>query len=279
MGLWRTEWMGAGTPPPSEEELTVAFTAVARLFGPEAVTVRLPDPGGGEAVDGASGSGPNPALGRRGVRAALARPESVRPFVRALLRAAAGAPNLRLLVPMVGMAAELRGVRAELAGQAALLAAQGVAVRPPVLGAMLEVPAAVLSVARLAAAADFFSLGTNDLGQYTLAADRGAAATAYLLDGMHPAVLRLVATAVAAAGRARREIGVCGEAAGEPWAIPLLIGVGVRSLSVAPPRVASVRALLARIDPKAAQALARAALRLEDGGAVRRRAEAFLARL
>jgi len=134
---------------------------------------------------------------------------------------------------------------------------------------MVEVPAAALSAARLAERVDFFSLGTNDLSQYTLAADRGNAEVAALADAFHPATLRLIAATVRAARARGRWVGVCGELAGQVEAVPLLIGLGVRELSVAVPAVARIKEAVRTADSGACVRLARRALRLTDGAAVR----------
>jgi phosphocarrier protein FPr len=138
------------------------------------------------------------------------------------------------------------------------------------VGIMIEVPAAAVGADVLAREVDFFSLGTNDLTQYLFAADRTNPELASLADSLHPALLRLIDQVVKSARRSHRWVGVCGEMASDLWAVPLLVGLGVDELSVHPPAVAKVKALVRRLDAAECARVARAALKLDSGGAVRR---------
>ncbi len=214
---------------------------------------------------------PNPALGMRGMRLWHSHPELLETQLRALLRVEPLA-SLRIMLPMVTEAAELREVRRRLEALAAEL---GLAERPR-LGAMIEVPSAALCADGLAGEADFLSIGTNDLTQYTLAMDREDPTLSARADVLHPAVLRLIRTTVeGAAGRC--PVGVCGAAAGDPLAAPLLVALGVDELSVEPARVPAVKAALRRLDAGALAARLPELLDLGEAAAVRERLAALLA--
>jgi phosphocarrier protein len=204
----------------------------------------------------------NPALGIRGVRVSLREPEVLATQLRAILRA--GAEQLRIMVPMVASAHEITAVRALLADAAAELG------RPaPPLGVMVETPAAAASVDLLAPHADFISIGTNDLAQYALAMDRGNPALAAEVDALHPAVLRLIRLAVEAAETASLPVSVCGGLASDPAAVPVLIGLGVRSLSVAPARIPAIKALVRSLELAACRDLAARACAAASAAEVR----------
>jgi phosphoenolpyruvate-protein kinase (PTS system EI component) len=166
---------------------------------------------------------------------------------------------------MIASLAELRAVRTMLDEERRALAVPA-AVE---LGAMIEVPSAALLAEQLAREADFFSIGTNDLAQYTLAMDRGNPGTASALDSLHPAVLRLISTTVAGARAHGRPVSVCGGAAADPQAVPLLLGLGIRALSVAPAAVPEIKALIRTLSLSTCSDLATAALSLDSGDAVR----------
>jgi phosphoenolpyruvate-protein kinase (PTS system EI component) len=174
------------------------------------------------------------------------------------------------MFPMVSEAGELREALGLLEEARESLAAEGRGAGEVEVGAMIEVPAAALAAAALAAQVDFLSIGTNDLVQYTMAAERGNAGVARLSDPVHPAVLRLIAAVAEAGSRHACRVAVCGEAGSDPGAVPLLIGLGVGELSVAPTRVPLVKQAVREIETEAARALARRALDLEDAAAVRK---------
>jgi len=221
------------------------------------VTIRVLDWGGEKDMEAlAEGvvpahAGANPALGLRGLRMLLKRPELLEVQFAAVLRvASAGADgNVRLLLPMVTVPEEVRQAREIYERVARRLRRRGERLpeKLPPLGVMIETPGAALAADAIALEADFFAIGTNDLAMYTLAVDRGEAEVAHLYDPLHPAVLRLVQFATEAALRLRMPVSICGEMAGNPLLTPLLLGLGVRTFSMnasAIPRVKqAVRAL------------------------------------
>jgi phosphoenolpyruvate-protein kinase (PTS system EI component) len=213
----------------------------------------------------------NPFLGVRGIRLTLERREVLATQLRAILRVAAEHP-VKTMLPMVATLAEVRAAREVLAEARA---ATGIDT-PMEMGIMVEVPAAALTAAHLAEHVDFFSLGTNDLTQYTMAAERGDERLAGLLAGPQPAVLRLVRATVEAATAHGRWVGVCGELAGDPAAAVLLAGLGVTELSMAPGLIPEAKAALRAVDLPAARAAAEAALDVEDADAARELALSLL---
>jgi phosphocarrier protein FPr len=213
----------------------------------------------------------NPFLGLRGVRLSLYAPELLDTQLRAVLRVAADHP-LRLMFPMVATADE---VDAALAAVSRARGQTGVDA-PLEVGIMVEVPSAALRAAQLAERLDFFSLGTNDLTQYTMAAERGNEHLASLLTGPQPAVLRLVKATVDGAREHGRWVGVCGELAGDPAAAVLLVGLGVRELSMAPPLIAEVKEALRTVSLADAEAVAERALDARDAAEARRLAVELL---
>ncbi|EQM65768.1 phosphoenolpyruvate--protein phosphotransferase [Pseudomonas tohonis] len=211
----------------------------------------------------------NPFLGLRGVRLTLQRPKVMETQLRALLRAADGRP-LRIMFPMVGSVAEWRQPR-----DMALRLAEEIPQADLQLGIMVEVPSAALLAPVLAREVDFFSIGTNDLTQYALAIDRGHPTLSAQADGLHPAVLQLIELTVRAAHARGKWVGVCGELAADPLAVPLLVGLGVDELSVAARSVPEVKARIRELSLADAQELAGVALAAESAEAVRALAEKF----
>ncbi len=205
----------------------------------------------------------NPFLGVRGIRLSLQRPEILETQLRALLAAAEGRP-LRIMFPMVGAIEEWRAAR-----DLALRLREEIPLADLQLGIMVEVPSAALLAPVLALEVDFFSIGTNDLTQYTLAIDRDHPTLSAQADGLHPAVLRLIGMTVEAAHAHGKWVGVCGELACDMLAVPLLVGLGVDELSVSPRSIALVKARVRELDFRHSQALARQALALDSGAAVR----------
>ncbi|HSL11655.1 MAG TPA: phosphoenolpyruvate--protein phosphotransferase, partial [Actinomycetota bacterium] len=266
IGLFRTEFLFMGRETmPDEEEQEAAYRAAAEALDGRPLLVRTLDAGADKPLRWL-GQSPetNPFLGVRGVRLGLARPDVLSPQLRALARVAAH-HRVRVMFPMVATVAELRAARGALED-----ARRAVAPDASIeVGVMIEVPSAALTAAHLADDVDFFSVGTNDLTQYTLAADRGNEHVAALHDALHPAVLRLVALAAEAASRTGTWIGVCGELAGDATATRLLLGMGVTELSMGSPAIATVKEAVRAVDLADARGLARRALGLPDGGAVR----------
>jgi phosphocarrier protein FPr len=266
-GLVRTEFLFLGRDSaPTVAEQEAAYRAVASRFGGRRVVIRTFDVGGDKPlpyVDMAAEA--NPFLGLRGIRLALARPDLLRDQLLAICRVAAEEP-VSVMFPMVSQVDELREARVIL-GEAARLAG-GPLPDGLEVGAMIEVPAAALKAAALVPFVDFLSIGTNDLTQYVLAAERGNESVSAIADPLDPAVLRLVdAVCQAAAGRVR--VAVCGEVASDLAAVPVLIGLGVDELSVAPYAVPLVKQRIRELETNACAALARQALDLASAADVR----------
>lgn len=243
VGLFRTEFLFLDrTRPISEEEQYEAYRTVLQTFGDHLVVVRTLDVGGDKQVPGIEiGEELNPFLGLRGIRLTLARPEMMQAQLRALLRAGT-AGRLAIMAPMVAGRAELLAFRAALDEAERSLAADGLSFSTDYqVGIMIEVPSAALLASRLAPHIDFFSIGTNDLTQYTLAVDRTNREVADLADPFDPGVLRLIAETARAGEAHDAWVGVCGAMAGDPLAVAVLIGLGVTELSVAIPAVPAIK--------------------------------------
>ena len=271
VGLLRTEFLFMGRAAmPGEEEQEAAYRQAAELLEGRPLTLRTLDAGADKPLPYLPRRAEaNPFLGVRGLRLGLAAPDLLAAQLRAALRVAADHP-LRIMFPMVATVEELRAARAALAAAQAQLAGEGVpAPRSLEVGVMVEVPAAALTAGALAGEVDFFSIGTNDLTQYTLAAERGNPEVAALNDALHPAVLRLIRLAVDAAEARGRWVGVCGELAGDPAATALLVGLGVRELSLAPPAIPAVKHAVRQASAAEARALAKAALACATAAEVR----------
>ncbi|MFN8110081.1 MAG: phosphoenolpyruvate--protein phosphotransferase [Thermoleophilia bacterium] len=271
VGLFRTEFlfMGRDTAPTEDEQLA-AYRQVAEALDGRPLVVRTLDAGADKPVPYLNQAPEaNPFLGERGVRLTLARPELMRTQLRAILRAAAEHP-VRIMFPMIATLEEFRRARAHVEEVRGELAAQGVRVRDDLqVGLMVEVPAAALCAATLAGEADFFSVGTNDLTQYTMAAERGNPAVAGLNDPLHPGVLRLIQAACVAAEAAGAWVGVCGEAAADPVAIPILVGLGVRELSMSATAIPAAKAAVRALTMDVARARAAAAVGMGSAAEVR----------
>lgn len=280
VGLVRTEFVFLGRDTlPTEDEQVAALEPIFAGLGDRPVVVRTLDAGGDKDLPylGLPREA-NPALGVRGLRLCLRRPDVFAPHLRALLRAGAGR-RVRLLYPMVSGPAELREAAGHLEAAHAVLAAAGVPHAWPVpVGVMVEVPSAALLADELAAACDFFSIGTNDLTQYTLAADRaGGGELADYRDALHPAVLRLVRSVVEAAHRRGKPVAVCGEAAGDVPAALVFVGLGVDELSMAPAAVGAVKAAVRGASWADLRRLAADAAESPDPAGVRQRVAGLVA--
>ena len=272
IGLLRSEFLFLGSERlPTEAEQVDILTAVTSAMAPQPVILRTLDVGADKPLP-ALPQPPeaNPALGVRGLRLQLLRrPDLLLDQLRAALRVASAHP-LRLMFPMVSTVDEVRQVKALLEQARRDVNPSGVdGVRMPV-GIMIEVPSAVVGADLLAAEVDFFSLGTNDLTQYVFAADRTNPELAPLADSLHPVMLRMIDQVVKAAHKRKRWVGVCGEMASDLWAVPLLVGLGIDELSVHPPMVARIKTAIRQLDTTECARVARAALKLDSGGAVRR---------
>lgn len=273
LGLYRTEFLFLQRDglPDEDEQFQAYRDAVLGMDG-RSVTFRTLDLGADKADRAglvASGEA-NPALGLRGLRLSLAHPRLFDSQLRALLRASGYGP-VRILLPMVTTRAEILSVRRRLRRLQRQLAAEGheVAAQVP-LGAMIEVPAAALAVADFVDAVDFLSIGTNDLVQYLLAADRDNAAMARLYSPLEPAVVRLLAQVIATGKAHGRSVAVCGEIAGDPRLAPLLLAIGLTAFSLHPDGLLALRQQLRRTDLAALQARAPALLQARDRRAVER---------
>jgi phosphocarrier protein FPr len=242
IGLFRTEFLFMeAAAPPTEEEQYRTYARALEAFAPHPVIVRTLDIGGDKQVPGlAFEPEANPFLGWRGIRMCLDSPALFEPQLRALLRAAVHG-RLRVMFPMVSDVSEVLAATACLARCRAALEAEGQQTGPIELGIMIETPAAALCAADLARHVAFFSIGTNDLTQYTMAADRTNARLARLHRADHPAVLRMIELACQGALEAGIWVGVCGEAAGDPALIPRLLSWGVTELSMSAPLIARAK--------------------------------------
>nr|HID14114.1 phosphoenolpyruvate--protein phosphotransferase [Anaerolineae bacterium] len=271
VGLLRTEFLYLERSClPNEEEQYRAYRAIVDVFGNRPVILRTLDIGGDKDLPYLDlPHEMNPFLGLRAIRLCLARPELFRPQLRAALRAGAGR-NLKLMFPMVATVAEVRAARAVLEECRVELLAEGQPVAGEMeVGIMVEVPAAALMADRLAAEVDFFSIGTNDLSQYMLAADRTNTQVAPLATGFQPAVLRLVHNVIAAAHAQGKWVGLCGELASEPLAIPILLGLGLDEFSMNPPAIPLAKQIIRALTLDEAREVAQAALELDSPDAVR----------
>jgi len=262
-GLLRTEFLflDRGSAPDEAEQLA-AYQKVSEILAGKPLVIRTLDAGGDKPIPYLPmPAEENPALGLRGIRTSLWRPDLLETQLRALLRTGG---DCRILLPMITDVAEVRTVRRVLEEQRAKLGAAS-----PQLGVMVETPAAALLADQLAAEVDFLSIGTNDLAQYTLAMDRGHAELAARIDGVHPAVLRLIGAVCEAAARHHRPVAVCGGLASDPDAVPLLLGLGVTELSAVPAAIPRIKALVGALSLADCRSLARAALALPSSESVR----------
>jgi phosphoenolpyruvate-protein phosphotransferase len=261
IGLVRTELLFLGRQsPPSVAEQRATYARICDAFPNQPVVFRTLDVGGDKPAAWQEGrTEANPALGLRGVRLGLDRPALLDDQLTALLEAATGR-ELRIMLPMVATVDEVVAVRVRLDALVGAMVARGVVPPAVQLGVMIEVPSAALIADGLAGVADFFSIGTNDLVQYTLAADRTNLAVADLATALQPAVLRLIDGVVRAARPRGLHVAVCGESAADPDVMPLLVGLGVDELSVAPSSVAAVLARTRTLDAASCRDLAAEAL-------------------
>ncbi len=270
VGLFRTEFLFLDREAaPDEEEQVAAYVAAAEGLAGRPLIIRTLDVGGDKPLPYLDlGREENPFLGWRGIRFCLETPHIFRPQLRAILRASHGHP-IKLMFPMVSTLAEVRAAKTILAEiQAELQQANVPYAADMEVGIMIEVPAAVAIADQLAREVDFFSIGTNDLTQYVMAADRGNAKVAALANALHPAVLRLVKQTVQAGHAADIWVGMCGELAGNALAAPLLVGLGLDELSMAAPAIPAVKTAVRATTVPQAEALAEKALGLESGTAV-----------
>ena len=266
VGLFRTEFLFMDRDAmPTEDEQEAAYRLAAEALDGRPLLLRTLDAGADKPLPYlGQPAEPNPFLGVRGVRLGLARPDLLLPQLRAVVRVAADFP-VRVMFPMVATADELHRAL-ELLEEARRAVGPGTELET---GIMVEVPAAALTAPALAPSVDFFSIGTNDLTQYVLAADRGNEHVAALSDALHPAVLRLIEATTIAARAHGRWVGVCGELAGDATATSLLLGLGVRELSMSAPAIGRVKQVVRSTDIPEAEALAAKALACASAAEVR----------
>jgi phosphotransferase system enzyme I (PtsP) len=271
IGLFRTELLAlAHRGFPSREEQEELYRRVIEQMNPRPVTIRTLDLGGDKGIPNVGESDEeNPQLGLRSIRLTLENRRAFAVQLRAILSASASG-HAKLLLPMISSVEELREVRALVAEVQDGMSARGEAFDSEMkLGIMIEVPAAAIAADILAAECDFFSIGTNDLTQYTLAVDRGNERVAHLYDGLHPAVIALIDNSVKAAQRAGIPISICGELASDPQAVPILIGLGIEEFSVVPAAVPLVKEIVRALDSREVAQDARQALTMASAREVR----------
>jgi len=277
VGLFRTEFLFMGrTAAPDEETQFQAYRAAAVALGEQPLLIRTLDVGGDKALPYLDiPAEANPFLGWRGIRYCLDQPGLFRTQLRAILRAGYG-HQVQVMFPMVSTAAEVQQARRLLQEEQQALGAAGIATAEHLaVGIMVETPAAVLNARQLAGVVDFFSIGTNDLTQYLMAADRGNSRVAALIDPLQPPVIAAMAQIAAAAQMAQIWVGVCGEIAGDPLVTPLLLGLGIDELSMNAPAIGAVKALIRRLDHAATVDFAHYLLTLPDAKAVRTALQRF----
>jgi phosphoenolpyruvate-protein phosphotransferase len=264
IGLLRTEFLFLGRREmPSEDEQFQAYMEILKVFDDQPVILRTLDIGGDKPIPYLKmPKESNPFLGLRGARLALTRPELLRTQIRAALRASAD-HELRMMFPFVSDLRDVHALMQEVQHCKSQLESEGFDFDNSVeVGIMVEIPSAALLAGKLAQEVDFFSIGTNDLSQYTLAADRTNAAVAPLANSLHPAVLRLIQMVAEAAHSHGKWVGVCGELAGGLLAIPILLGLGIDELSMSGDRIAPAKQLIRELDSQQIRHLAQEALEL-----------------
>jgi phosphoenolpyruvate-protein phosphotransferase len=277
IGLLRTEFLFMNRETmPDEDTQTETYRGIVEAMGGDPVVIRVLDWGGEKDIEALSSAGivsdvadANPALGLRGIRLLLRQPELLETQFSAILRAAIAGP-VRVMLPMVTTVAEVRAARDVYERVARRLRRRGERIpeKLPPLGIMIETPGAALSADALALESDFFAIGTNDLTAYTLAVDRGETDVADLYDPLHPAVLRLVQFATEAALRMRMPVSVCGEMAANPRLTPLLLGLGLRSFSMAASAVPRVKQAVRSVDIDSCARFARHVMEQTDPGRI-----------
>lgn len=273
IGLFRTEFMYMNrTDIPEEDEQYEVYARAVKAAGGAPVTFRTLDIGGDKIAHSLNmylGDNVNPALGMRAVRLSLKRPDLLKTQFAAMLRAGAHGP-VKILLPLVTTAGEVRTARQLLFETAEELAEKNIEIADPLpdLGVMIEIPAAALSADSLAVVSDFFALGTNDLIQYTLAIDRGNDQVASFYDPLNPAVLRLIQFTIEAALRARIPVSICGEMGADPRYTGLLLGLGIREMSMGPGSVPVIKNRIREIDMVSAARHAQMVMDQYDSGRI-----------
>ncbi|MBD1917226.1 MULTISPECIES: phosphoenolpyruvate--protein phosphotransferase [Cyanophyceae] len=265
VGLLRTEFVFMeASSAPTEDEQEVIYAGILRVLGDRPMIIRTLDVGGDKPLPYLPmAHEENPFLGERGIRLGFDRPELMRTQFRAILKAST-AGKARVMFPMIARMEELDMAKAVMEEER-----QKLGVPPIEIGIMVEVPAAAVSAERFAEQVDFFSIGTNDLTQYTLAMDRGHPKLAPYVDALNPSVLRMIDLTVRGANKHGKWVGVCGGMAGDPQAVPILMGLGVKELSVSVPVIPAVKAQVRALSYSHCQELAQQALNLDSAAQVR----------
>ncbi len=266
VGLLRTEYVFMEVSvPPSEEHQEAVYRGILEVIGPDRpVIIRTLDVGGDKPLPYlAMPAEENPFLGERGIRLGFDRPELMRTQFRAILRASTAGRAL-VMFPMIAQIDELKMAKAVMEEER-----QKLGVPPIEIGIMIEVPAAAILAERFAEHVDFFSIGTNDLTQYTLAMDRGHPKLAPYVDALNPSVLKMIDLTVRGADQHGKWVGVCGGVAGDPQAVPILVGLGVKELSVSVPVIPTVKAQVRTLSLAQCQELAQQALSMDSAAQVR----------
>jgi phosphoenolpyruvate-protein phosphotransferase len=287
IGLLRTEFLFMNRETvPDEDTQTEQYRTIVEAMHGDPVSIRVLDWGGEKEIEALTNAGivsdvvdTNPALGLRGIRLLLRRPELFESQLAAILRAAEAGP-VRVILPMVTNVAEVRAARDAYERVARRLRRRGEKLpeKLPPLGIMIETPGAALSADALALEADFFAIGTNDLTAYTLAVDRAESDVAELYNPIHPAVLRLVQFATEAALRLRMPVSVCGEMAANPRLTPLLLGLGLRSFSMTASSVPRVKQVVRGVEIDACVRLSRRVMEQADPERINELLSEFLPR-
>jgi phosphocarrier protein FPr len=272
VGLFRTEYLFLGrSHPPSEAEQCQAYCRVADAMQPRPLVIRTLDVGADKAVpylDTATET--NPFLGLRGIRFCLANPQIFKTQLRAILKAGNG-HNIKMMFPMISTPEEFDAAKAILDEVVQELKTAGTPFDQHIeVGLMIEVPSAVAVADQLAVKADFFSIGSNDLTQYLMGADRGNRQVNHLVNALHPAVLRMVSQTTKAARKAGIWVGLCGELAGNPLAAPVLIGLGIDELSMSAPNIPGVKSAIRHCTVYQAEKIAQTVLNFETAQQVER---------
>jgi phosphotransferase system enzyme I (PtsI) len=278
VGLYRTEFLFLGRPDlPTEEEHFESYRSVLQALAPRPVTIRTFDLGGDKLPAGMRVHAENPALGLRAIRYCLRQPEMFRAQLRALLRASVHG-NLKIMFPMISGVAELRAARRALEETRAELVKEGVRPKDVPVGIMIELPSAALIADRLARECDFFSIGTNDLIQYTIGIDRLNKDVAYLYKPLHLSVLRMLDIICTAGREAGIPVAMCGEMAGDPVNALVLIGLGVSELSMNGPSIPLVKRVIRAAKASDGRALVARLLALTTADDIEREVKAEMAR-
>jgi phosphocarrier protein FPr len=271
VGLLRTEFLFLErVTPPSEDEQTAVYNRIADTLGSHPLIIRTLDVGGDKPLPYLDlEAEANPFLGWRGIRLCMDRPEMLKTQLKAILRASPGR-RIKVMFPMVSTLAEVRTAKKILAATRDELSRAGVPFDKSMeVGMMVEVPAAVVLADQMAAEVDFFSIGTNDLSQYIMAADRTNPRVQALSDAFQPAVLRTIQYIIERAHACGIWVGLCGELAGDLLAVPILLGLGLDEFSMNPPAIPAVKQVISKLTMVQAEAIAAAALKLETAEAVR----------